>query len=175
MGRKETVIFAGGCFWCTEAAFSKVDGILSATSGYTAGDLEDPTYEQVCSGHSGHMEAVEVVFDPDKTDFQTVLTAFWHSIDPTDDGGQFADRGTQYQTAIFYTSEEQKKLALASKKRVAKSFKDPIATQILPADEFYTAEEYHQKYYKKSRLHYCMYKRASGRDSLKLLWRGKKT
>ena len=158
-------IFAGGCFWCMEEAFERVDGVLEAVSGYIGGSVENPTYRDVSSGHTGHYEAVEVKFDQTKVSYEDLLEIFWQNIDPTDDGGQFVDRGSQYFTAIFYTGEEQRKLATISKNRLEASgrFKKPIVTKILKAGKFYKAEDYHQDYYKKSPLSYKVYKSNSGR------------
>ena len=136
-------VFAGGCFWCTEADFEKVDGVLEAISGYTGGQAANPTYEQVSTGTTGHREAVHVVYDPDQISYQGLLDIFWSHIDPADAGGQSADRGPQYTTAIFYRHDEQKQLAQASKAELASSANQEIATKILPASEFYPAEDYH--------------------------------
>jgi len=155
--------FAGGCFWCTEAAFQELDGVIEAVNGYTGGRAENPTYEQVCSGNTGHYEATEITYDPEKITYERLLEVFWRSIDPTDGGGQFVDRGSQYRTAVFYHDEKQKELAEKSKKKLEEELDGPIATEILPAQTFYKAEEYHQDYYKKKRLEYELYKRGSGR------------
>ena len=165
--------FAGGCFWCMQPSFDRLSGVISTTVGYTGGSVPNPTYEQVSSGRTGHLEAVEVVYDSSKVAYEELLRAFWLSIDPTDAGGQFADQGSQYKTAIYYHDEDQKLLAEASKKELASSgrFHKPIATAILPAQPFYPAEEYHQKYYQKNVLHYNAYKKGSGReDFLKRAW-----
>jgi peptide methionine sulfoxide reductase msrA/msrB len=163
----ETAIFAGGCFWCIESAFSEEKGVIKATSGYTGGTLANPTYEQVCSGSTGHYEAVEVTFDPAVISYEQLLEIFWRNIDPTDSAGQFSDRGQQYQTAIFYKTENQKKAAEESKKRLNYSgiLSRPVATKILPASDFYKAEDYHQDYYKKCPVKYRLYKESSGRKS----------
>lgn len=165
MAEQKRAIFAGGCFWCMEPPFENTEGVIDVAAGYTGGKTENPTYEEVSSGRTGHYEAVEIIYDPEKVSYEQLLSVFWHQIDPTDDGGQFADRGTQYFTAIFYLDEEQKKLAEASKKALDKSgiFDKPVITAILPAVPFYRAEEYHQDYYKKNILHYSMYKAGSGR------------
>lgn len=163
---KEIATLAGGCFWCIEHAFAHEKGILSVTSGYSGGQKEKPSYEEVSSGKTGHYEAVQVVFDPNLINYTKLLDIFWHQIDPTDAGGQFADRGTQYQTAIFYHDDKQKNEAEASKKKLEASgkFARPIATKILPAAAFYPAEDYHQQYYKKCPLHYNTYSTFSGRS-----------
>ena len=161
----ETATFAGGCFWCMQPPYDKLAGVVSTTVGYTGGKVKNPTYEQVCSGATGHTEAVEIVFDPAKTSYDELLEVFWHNIDPTMLNGQFADIGTQYRTSIFYHSEAQKKAAEASKQALQASgkFKHPIMTEIVPAVEFYAAEKYHQKYYQKNNVHYQMYSAGSGR------------
>jgi peptide methionine sulfoxide reductase msrA/msrB len=169
----EKATFAGGCFWCTESDFEKVDGVVEVISGYTGGHKENPTYEEVCSGRTGHYEAVQVVYDPDKITYLRLLEIFWRSIDPTDSGGQFVDRGTQYRSAIFYHDEAQKKAAEESKRRLAAAdvFRRPIVTEILPLGRFYKAEEYHQDYYQKSPTRYQMYRYGSGRDRfLERVW-----
>jgi len=165
----EKATFAGGCFWCIEEAFEKIDGVIEAVSGYTGGDVENPTYRDVSSGYTGHFEAVEVTFDPLKVSYEDLLNVFWQNIDPTDDGGQFVDRGSQYHTAIFYHNETQKRLAEESKNKLINSgrFDKPIVTQILKAKKFYKAEEYHQDYYKKNKFNYKMYKLNSGRMAYK--------
>lgn len=159
----ETAIFAGGCFWCIEEAFEKIKGVKEAISGYTGGTKPNPTYEEVCSGRTGHVEAVRVIYDPREVSYDELLRVFWSSIDPFDEGGQFADRGTQYTTAIFYLSEEQRKKAEESKKKIEEVTGMKVATKIIPAGEFWTAEEYHQNYYLKEPLRYCIYKKFSGR------------
>ena len=170
----EKATFAGGCFWCTEAAFEDLDGIYDVVSGYTGGQDEDPTYEEVSSGKTGHYEAVQISFDPETISYTKLLDLFWRSIDPTDAGGQFADRGSQYKTAIFYHSSEQKNQAEKSREKLGGSgrFEEPIVTEILESERFYPAEEYHQDYSKKRTVHYQIYKKASGRDSyLKEAWK----
>lgn len=161
-----TATFAGGCFWCIEAAFQETPGVVDAVSGYTGGTEERPTYEQVSSGTTGHLEAVRVTFDPRKITYRELLAIFWRQIDPTDDGGQFADRGSQYRTAIFTHDEEQRALAEDSKRALGLSgrFAKLIVTRILPAGAFYEAEEYHQDFYMKSALRYKAYRAASGRE-----------
>ena len=162
----KTATFAGGCFWCVESDFEKVDGVIEAISGYTGGDEPDPTYKQVSAGATGHTEAVQVHYDPDKITYKELLDVFWRHVDPTDAGGQFVDRGSQYRPAIFYHDEEQKRMAEESKLELEKSgrFNKPITTEIVPLGEFYTAEEYHQDYYSKNPLRYKMYRYGSGRD-----------
>lgn len=162
----EKATFAGGCFWCMEHPFEKLNGVKSVISGYTGGQRENPTYEEVCSGKTGHLEAVEITFDPTKISFDRLLDVYWMQIDPTDPGGQFADRGSQYNTAIFYHNEDQKKRAEKSKKDLEKTgkFKKPVAVKILKREKFYPAEEYHQDYYRKNSGHYKMYRKLSGRE-----------
>ena len=161
-----TAIFAGGCFWCTESDFEKVDGVIDAISGYTGGKEVNPTYEQVSSGRTGHVEAVQVIYDPTRVSYAQLLDVFWRHVDPTDDGGQFVDRGPQYKSAIFYGNEEEHRLAEATKEKLAASgrFDKPIVTLIEPAGPFYPAEEYHQNYYKKNPIRYKWYRSRSGRD-----------
>ena len=166
-------IFAGGCFWCMEPPFEKLEGVFSVTSGYTGGHDTDPTYQEVSSGITGHAEAIEVVYDPTKVNYEQLLDIFWRNIDPTDASGQFADKGSQYRPAIFYLDEEQKRLAEESKEALGKSgrFDKPIVVEIVPASAFYPAEEYHQDYYKKNFGHYKVYSIGSGRVGfLKKKW-----
>lgn len=155
----EEATLATGCFWCTEAAYSQIDGVYSATSGYTGGSLNDPTYAQICDGDSGHAEAVRVVFDPKKISYEKILAWFWKMHDPTTLNRQGNDVGTQYRSAIFYHNDAQKKIAEASKAAAQEDFKDPIVTEITKVSEFYPAENYHQGYYKenKSRNSYCRF------------------
>jgi len=170
---QEKAIFAGGCFWCMEPPFEKLDGVISVTSGYTGGHIKNPTYNQVSSGGTGHAEAVLVEYDPSKITYQKLLETFWRQINPTDAGGQFVDRGDSYRTGIYYYDEEQKNLALQSKQNLEKShrFDKPIVTEILPAGPFYPAEEYHQDYYKKNPIRYKYYRYGSGRDQfLQKIW-----
>ena len=157
---------AGGCFWCLESDLRNLDGVLEAISGYTGGTVEHPTYEQVIGGGTGHVEAVQVRFDPAKTSYTEILDAFWRSIDPTDPGGQFADRGSQYKTAVFYHDESQRDAAEASKQALDASgrFSKPVATSILPALAFYPAEDYHQNYSETNPAHYQRYRVLSGRQ-----------
>lgn len=161
----EKAIFAGGCFWCMVEPFDERPGINSVISGYTGGRTENPTYEEVCSNSTGHVEAVEITFDPSIVDYKDLVELFWQQIDPTDSGGQFHDRGESYQTAIYYQNEDQKKLAEASKLALEQSgkFNKAIVVPILPAEVFYKAEEHHQYYYKTNQLHYRAYKKGSGR------------
>lgn len=169
----EKAIFAGGCFWCIESVLKELPGVISAYSGYTGGEDKDPTYAEVSSGATGHLEAVEVTYDPAQISYEELLNVFWRQIDPTDTDGQFADRGSQYQTAIYYFNEEQKKTAEESKAKLDKSgmFDRPVVTGIRKAVEFYPAEEYHQDYYKKQPGHYKMYRIGSGRDGfIKNTW-----
>jgi peptide methionine sulfoxide reductase msrA/msrB len=165
-GDKQTATFAGGCFWCVEADFEKLAGVALAVSGYCGGDEENPTYEQVSSGTTRHLEAVQITFDPGQVSYKELLDYFWRHIDPTDSGGQFVDRGKQYQTAVFYHDEHQRAEAESSKKALedSKKFSDPIVTKILPLKNFYPAEDYHQDYYKKKPLAYKFYRFGSGRD-----------
>ena len=169
----QTAIFAGGCFWCMEPPYDELPGIISTVVGYTGGEVKNPTYEEVSSGTTGHAEAVKIEFDSTKISYSELLRVFWRNIDPTNPFGQFADRGSQYRTAIFYMDEKQKQAALQSKKELEESgkFKDPIVTQIVKAEVFYAAEEYHQEYYKKNSFHYNSYKVGSGRAGyLKKTW-----
>jgi peptide methionine sulfoxide reductase msrA/msrB len=170
----ETATFAGGCFWCTESDFEKVNGVVEVISGYVGGQEKDPTYEQVSAGRTGHAEAVQILYDPKKVTYAELLDVFWRHVDPTDAGGQFADRGTQYRPAIFYHNPEQRELAEASKTALAQSgrFHKPIMTEIVPATTFYKAEEYHQDYYKRNPLRYKYYRYGSGRDQfLNSVWK----
>jgi len=163
--------FAGGCFWCMEEAFEALNGVLAATSGYIGGATKNPTYEQVSEGRTGHAEAIEVVYDPSKITYQTLLDAFWRNVDPFDGGGQFCDRGSQYRPAIFYHSEEERRLAEASKEQVSKRFGRPINVQLVAATQFYAAETYHQDYYKKNPVRYKFYKWNCGRaQRLESVW-----
>ncbi|MGE7186291.1 peptide-methionine (R)-S-oxide reductase MsrB [Peribacillus sp. NPDC006672] len=167
MNDKETAIFAGGCFWCMVAPFDEMDGILSVTSGYTGGSFAAPSYKQVITGSTDHVEAVQVEFDPSIISYKALLEIFWHQIDPTDDGGQFSDRGKQYKAAVFYLNERQKQEAEESKEALMLSgrFKKPIVTGILPSGKFYAAEEYHQEFHRKNQFCYALYRKGSGRDA----------
>jgi peptide methionine sulfoxide reductase msrA/msrB len=169
----KTAVFAGGCFWCVESDFEKVDGVLEVISGYTGGTVKNPTYEQVSSGTTGHVEAVKVIYDPAKVSYNELLDVFWGHINPMDSGGQFVDRGSQYRSVIFYADREQKELAENSKEMLENSdhFKKPVVTEILPLGLFYPAEDYHQDYYKKNPIRYHWYRSRSGRDNfLKAAW-----
>jgi peptide-methionine (S)-S-oxide reductase len=166
-------IFAGGCFWCVEADFDKVTGVLDTQSGYIGGERPDPTYDEVSAGGTGHAEAVRITYDPAQVTYTQLLDVFWHSIDPTTPDRQFCDRGSQYRSAIFYLNEEQRRLAEASRAALDadKPFSEPIVTEINPAGEFYPAEEYHQDYYRKNPLRYRYYRFSCGRDQrLEELW-----
>jgi len=169
----KTATFAGGCFWCVEADFEKVEGVVEAISGYTGGQRTNPTYKEVSAGGTGHTEAVQVIYDPQKVSYKQLLDVFWRHVDPTDPDGQFVDRGSQYRSGIFYHDEEQKHLAQESKVAMDNSgrFNRPIATEITMLTTFYRAEDYHQDYYKKNGIRYKFYRSGSGRDSyLKKTW-----
>ena len=177
MPETKLATFAGGCFWCMEPPYAKLDGVVSVTPGYTGGHVENPTYEQVCTGGSGHFESVQVVYDPEKVIYEDLLDAFWRNIDPTQADGQFADRGKHYRTAIFYHDEEQRAAAEASKAALDASgrFADPVVTLILPAKPFYPAEDYHQQYYLKNAAHYTSYSLLSGRKPfIEQTWKDEK-
>jgi len=162
---------AGGCFWCMEPPFEKLTGVVSVTSGYTGGQKPNPTYEEVSAGVTGHAEAVEIVYDPQKVSYAQLLDVFWHNVDPTQADGQFCDHGLQYRTAIFTHDEEQRRLAEESKKQVQARFPKPVVTEIVPASRFYPAEEYHQDFYKRNPVRYYSYRAGCGRDRrLKELW-----
>lgn len=165
-GEKEIAIFAGGCFWCMEPPFEKIEGVYEVVSGYTGGDTENPSYDEVSSGTTGHIEAVTIEYDPTMVTYEELLQVFWRQINPTDDGGQFVDRGEQYTSAIFYQNEEEKLLAEESLKELEETgrFDEPIVTPIRPAETFYVAEEYHQDYYQKNSFRYEYYRSRSGRD-----------
>ncbi|SFL98082.1 peptide-methionine (S)-S-oxide reductase [Desulfomicrobium norvegicum] len=164
-------VFAGGCFWCLEGPFDALPGVLETEAGYTGGQIPNPTYEQVSSGTSGHIEAMRVKYDPELVDFGKLLDVFWRNIDPTDAGGQFCDRGPQYRSAVFFADEAEESAARASKAQLEEARGFKIATEILPRAEFYAAEEYHQDYYKKNPLRYHFYRQGCGRDQrLRQLW-----
>ena len=165
--------FAGGCFWCMEPPYDKLDGVISTTSGYTGGQKTNPSYREVSAGGTGHTEAVQVVYDPKKVSYEKLLEVFWRNVDPTDAGGQFCDRGDQYRTGIFFHDDDQKRVAEISKAAMEKSkpFKQPIVTKLVAATEFYPAEDYHQDYYMKNPVRYKLYRYNCGRDKrLEELW-----
>lgn len=164
--QRELATFAGGCFWCMVTPFDEMPGIHKVVSGYTGGHKENPTYEEVCSGTTGHAEAVQITFDPEVFPYEKLLEIFWQQIDPTDAGGQFVDRGSSYRAEIFYHNEKQRQLAEESKRVLQESgrFNKPVVTEIEQAGPFYEAEEYHQDFHKKNRLHYKRYREGSGRD-----------
>lgn len=169
---KAVATFAGGCFWCVQKDFDGVKGVISTTSGYTGGNIHNPTYEEVSAGGTGHVEAVEVVYDPKRVSYEELLNFYFHNIDPTRNDGQFCDKGKQYRPVIFYHSEDQKKLAENYRQKLIESKKiHPILVEIVPVATFYPAEEYHQKYYEKNPLSYKFYRYNCGRDKrLKELW-----
>lgn len=179
-GAEEKATFAGGCFWCMEPPFEDLPGVKSVISGYAGGKIKNPTYEQVSSGNTKHVEAVQITYDPKKISYKKLLEIFWVNINPTDAGGQFVDRGTQYTTAIFYHNAAQEKLAQASKQQLAQMdvFGKPIVTPVLDFTTFYPAEDYHQDYYKKTvltKIKYKYYRSRSGRDDfLNKYWKDKK-
>ena len=162
----QTAIFAGGCFWCTESDFEKVPGVVAVISGYTGGHVDKPTYHQVSSGNTGHVEAIKVLYDPSIVTYNMLLDYFWRHVDPTDGGGQFVDRGPQYRSVIFYATEEERLAIERSKEKLTASgqLDGPVVTDILPQKMFYPAEKYHQDYYKKNPLRYKFYRSRSGRD-----------
>ena len=166
--------FAGGCFWCMESPFEKLDGVIHVVSGYTGGHKENPKYKEVSAGGTGHVEAIQILYDPSKIKYSELLDVFWRQVDPTDPGGQFVDRGEQYVTAIFYHNEEQRASAKKSKEALAKSgiYEKPVVTKIRKASKFYKAEDYHQDYHEKNPLRYKLYRFHSGRDKyLKKIWK----
>lgn len=172
-GKTEKAIFAGGCFWCMEAPFENLPGVISVVSGYTGGVVDNPTYEEVSSGRTGHAEAVEIEYDPEKISYEQLLDVFWMNIDPTAAGRQFVDIGNQYRAAVFYLNAEQKRLAEETRERLKLSgrFAVPIVTEIMQACVFYPAEDYHQDFYKKNPLRYQFYRNGSGRDQfLDSIW-----
>jgi peptide-methionine (S)-S-oxide reductase len=165
--------FAGGCFWCMEEAFEKIEGVLSATSGYMGGTVANPSYEDVSSGRTGHAESIEVVYDPAKVSYQKLLDAFWRNVDPITPNAQFCDHGSQYRSAIFFQTDEEKRASDTSKQAIeqSKRFREPIVTQIVMASRFYSAEDYHQDFYKKNPVRYKFYKYSCGRaQRLEELW-----
>lgn len=170
---KELATFAGGCFWCMYGAYDDIPGVESVKSGFAGGTEENPTYEEVTMGMTSHLEAIQIVFQPEICTYQQLLSVFWRQIDPTDDEGQFADRGYNYRTTIFYHNEEQRQLAEQSKQNLQESgiFSKPIVTEIVPATLFYSAEDYHQSYHTKNNEFYCTYRKESGRDDfLEKMW-----
>ena len=167
----KSAIFAGGCFWCVESDFDKIDGVTETVSGYIGGTLENPGYREVSAGGTGHYEAVKITYDPAKVTYDALLTAFWHSVDPTDAGGQFCDRGESYLTAIFATDEAQLRTADVAKSEIARDLGADIATAVLKAPTFYPAEDYHQNYYEKNPIRYKYYRYSCGRNArVKELW-----
>lgn len=163
--------FAGGCFWCMEPPFDKLPGVSATISGYTGGHHKQPKYEEVSTGRTGHIEALQITFDPNQVSYQQLLDIFWQNVDPLDGGGQFCDRGSQYTTAIFYHDAEQKRLAEQSKAKIAARLGRELVTPIRPATEFYAAEAYHQDYYQRNPLRYKYYRFSCGRDKrLEQLW-----
>jgi len=173
MTQKITALFAGGCFWCMQPAFDITPGVLETAVGYAGGPQNTANYDAVCSGRSGQIEAIQVSYDPTRVSYEDLLKTFWENIDPTQSDGQFADRGSQYMTAIYYADQEQRLAAELSKESLSNSgkFDRPIVTKILPAPKFYSAEEYHQKYYQKNPEHYEQYSWGSGRKGfIKKVW-----
>ncbi|MGE0612011.1 MAG: peptide-methionine (S)-S-oxide reductase MsrA [Hyphomicrobiales bacterium] len=167
----ETAVFAGGCFWCMEEAFEKVDGVKEVVSGYTGGHTENPTYKDIGWGNTGHYEAIEVKYDPATVGYGKLLDVFWHNVDPTDRGGQFCDRGMQYRTGIFAVNDAQKALAEKTKEEAGRTLGKTIYTEVLPLKKFWPAEDYHQDYYKTNAGRYTYYKWACGRaQRLEQLW-----
>ena len=176
-GPYQKATFAGGCFWCMEPPFEKLDGVVEVWSGYTGGEEENPTYEEVSRGATRHAEAIQVIYDPSKVSYQELLNVFWMQVDPTDAGGQFVDRGPQYRPAIFYHNDEQRTLAERSKAVLDESgrYGKPVVTEVVKAGEFYPAEDYHQDYHKKSPVRYKLYRMNSGRDQyIKKVWKEEK-
>ena len=172
-GEPAKAYFAGGCFWCMEEAFEKVDGVVAAVSGYMGGTVQNPSYEEVSSGRTGHAESVEVLYDPSKVTYNQLLEAFWRNVDPITPNAQFCDHGTQYRAAIFYQNDQERRFAEESKQAIeqSKRFNQPVVTQVVMASQFYTAEEYHQDFYKKNPIRYKFYKYNCGRaQRLDELW-----
>ena len=169
----KTAVFAGGCFWCVEADFDKVPGVLETVSGYTGGTVENPTYEQVTQGDTGHYEAVEITYDPDKVNYEQLLHTLFRTVDPTDGGGQFCDRGDSYRTAVFVATPEERQAAEAAKAEAAQTLGTEIATPIVEAGPFWPAEDYHQNYYETNSQRYSYYRWGCGRDErIQDLWGG---
>jgi peptide-methionine (S)-S-oxide reductase len=172
-GGTAVATFAGGCFWCMQPPYDRLEGVIKTTVGYTGGTKVNPSYEEVSSGSTGHAESVQVVYDPAKVNYDKLLDVFWHNVDPLTKDAQFCDHGTQYRTAIFYSDDGQRKLAEASRAKIEASgvLKGPIVTQILAAGPFYPAEDYHQEFYKKSSVQYKFYRYNCGRDArLQAIW-----
>jgi len=165
--------FAGGCFWCMQADYDKVPGVIKTVVGYTGGNVKNPSYKRVSAGGTGHLEAVKIFYDPKRVSYKKLLEIYWQNIDPTDDAGQFCDKGSSYRAAIFYHNKTQQQLSFSSKQKLSQSKRFPnIVTRIMPATQFYVAEKYHQKYYQKNQIRYYLYRKACGRDArLKKLWR----
>ena len=171
---QRTAVFAGGCFWCMEPPFDKVAGVIRTVSGYAGGKKQNPTYREVASGQTDHLEALQVTYDPEKVSYKELLEVFWVNVDPLDGGGQFCDRGHSYLTAIFYSSEAEETLVRSSREQVGRILKQSIATELIPFTQFWPAEDYHQDYYKKNPTRYKFYRWNCGRDRrLKLLWNEK--
>ena len=167
----EKATFAGGCFWCMEDAFEELHGVVLVTSGYTGGPVKNPTYEQVGTGRTGHIESIQVVFDPTKVTYKKLLDTYWANIDPLNPNGQFCDRGDEYRAVIFFHGDEQRRIAEASRDRIEQQLHQKVATQIRPASEFYPAETYHQGYARKNPYQYGLYRKGCGRDDLlKQIW-----
>jgi peptide-methionine (S)-S-oxide reductase len=163
--------FAGGCFWCMEEPFEKLDGVISVTAGYTGGSSDNPTHEEVSAGGSGHVESVEILFDPSRIDYHTLLDVFWHNVDPLTAGGQFCDRGPQYRTGIYFHDDEQRRIAEESRQHVEETLHARVVTEIAAATPFHPAEKYHQDFYRKSPAEYHRYRSHCGRDRrLKEIW-----
>lgn len=168
----EKATFAGGCFWCMEPPYDELEGVISTVSGYAGGHVENPSYEQVTSGDTGHQEVVQITYDDDKVSYQELLNVFWVNVDPFDGTGQFCDKGSQYLSGIFYHDDQQKSLADASKEKVEEDFKQPVKTFVKPLKAFYPAEGYHQNYYERNPLRYKFYRAGCGRDArLRAVWR----
>lgn len=175
----ETATFAGGCFWCMEPPYDALEGVISTTAGYTGGKETDPSYKQVSRGRTGHTEAIQIIYDPEKVSYAKLLDTYWHNIDPTDATGQFCDKGSQYRSEIFFHNKTQQQLAVQSKNALQelKPFKEPVVTQVTMATAFYPAEDYHQDYYQRNPIRYKYYRYGCGRDQrLEALWgkQGKK-
>jgi peptide-methionine (S)-S-oxide reductase len=168
---RDTAVFAGGCFWCMEPPYDKLEGVLSTISGYAGGHVPNPTYEEVTAGGTGHRESLQVVYDPERVSYQELLDVFWRNVDPLDDGGQFCDRGFSYTTAIFARDQEQARAAEASKEEIRERFDEPVVTPVVQDADFYPAEDYHQNYYQEHSVRYRFYRWSCGRDArLDELW-----